>query len=438
MMEDIYNKNKSEGERMYSLAKKLFPLNRSIMGPDYRSSLEFFIKINPEFKIIKFKTGDKVFDWEVPQEWWINDAYIEHESGKRFAEFKKNNLHLVGYSCAVNKTISKEDLLSHLHTLPENPEAIPYVTSYYQKNWGFCLSHKTLIDLPEGKYKVFIDSKHRSGELWLIEACIPGNSKDEIFFTSYLCHPSMANNELSGPVLLNEILNYVKNIKNRNFTYRFLLGPETIGAIAYLSKSYKFLKKNMICGFNLTCVGDERSFSHVTSRYGQNLADIALRASLIGKKNVKEYSYIERGSDERQYCAPGIDLPLCTFCRSKFGTFPEYHTSLDNFNLVTEQGLYESFLVMKNIIKSFEVGIYPELKILCEPNLGKRGLYPTLSKKTHERHSGKLMIDILSYCEKNKSIFEIAKIINLRLDILLDQIIILKENNILDLHHKIY
>ena len=435
-MEDI-NYNNFEGDRMYSLAKRLFPLNRSIMGPDYRSSLDFFIKINPEFKIIKFQTGDKVFDWEVPEEWSVNDSYIEHESGRRFAEFKTNNLHLVGYSCAVNKVISKKELLSHIHTLPENPDAIPYVTSYYQKNWGFCLPHNTLLDLPEGKYKVFIDSKHQRGELWLIEACIPGKVKDEIFFTSYLCHPSMANNELSGPVLLNEILNYVKSIKNRNFTYRFLIGPETIGAIAYLSKSLKLLKENMICGFNLTCVGDERSFSHVNSRYGQNLADIALRAALIGRKNVKEYSYINRGSDERQYCSPGIDLPLCTFCRSKFGTFPEYHTSLDNFNLVTKQGLYESFLVMKNIIRAFELGIYPELNILCEPNLGKRNLYPKLSKKTKDRNSSKIMIDILSYCEKNKSIFEIAKIINLRLDLLIDHLNILKEKNILYLHHKI-
>ena len=176
----------SRGMEMLDLAKKLFPLNRSLMGPDYRSSLKIFSNLHKEFKNIIFKTGESVFDWQIPKEWWIRDAYIEHESGQRFSEFKKNNLHLVGYSIPINKIITKNELLQHLHFLPEDPDAIPYVTSYYQKYWGFCLPYKSLKELPEGNYKVFIDSQLKSGEMNLIEAVIPGESKKEIFFSSYL------------------------------------------------------------------------------------------------------------------------------------------------------------------------------------------------------------------------------------------------------------
>ena len=206
---------KSIGKKMISLAKDLFPLNRSILGPDIRLSLRKFVALNPEFITLSFPTGEKVFDWEIPQEWVIREAYIEHETGRRFAEFKVNNLHLVGYSRAVNEVIPKNELIKNIHTLPENPDAIPYVTSYYNKDWGFCLSHNDYLCLPEGNYKVFIDSEFIDGEMNMIEAVIPGKSKKEIFFSTYLCHPSMANNELSGPVLLNEILTFIKKLKNR-------------------------------------------------------------------------------------------------------------------------------------------------------------------------------------------------------------------------------
>ena len=269
------------GERMLNFAKELYPFNRSIMGPDIRFSLKKFIDKNPEFNTLNFKSGEIVFDWEIPDEWIIKDAYLEHESVKKFAEFKVNNLHLMGYSQPVNQIMKKSELIKRIYTLPELPDAIPYITSYYKRNWGFSLSHNELLKLPEGNYKVFINSEFKKGNLSMIEAVIPGESQKEIFLSSYLCHPSMANNELSGPVLLNEILNFVKNINNRKYTYRFLILPETIGPIAYLSRKLSHLKKFMLCGFNLTCVGDDRSFSHVSSRNGNNLADNALRAALI-------------------------------------------------------------------------------------------------------------------------------------------------------------
>tara|TARA_A100001035_G_scaffold279903_1_gene282932 strand:- start:17144 stop:18460 length:1317 start_codon:yes stop_codon:yes gene_type:complete len=423
------------GNSMIDFAKELFPLNRSLAGPDIKYSLKKFIDKNKDFKALNFATGEKVFDWEIPEEWIIRDAYLEHESGQRFAEFKKNNLHIMGYSIPVNEIISKNELLNKIHTLSKHSDAIPYVTSYYKKDWAFCLSHQELKALPEGKYKVFIDSEHIKGELRLIEAIIPGKSKKEIFFSSYLCHPSMANNELSGPILLNEILNLVKNIKERHYTYRFVILPETIGSIAYLSRRLNILKEQMICGFNLSCVGDERSYSHVKSRLGNNLADQAIKSALIGFENVFEYSFLERGSDERQYCAPGIDLPLCTFCRTKFARYPEYHTSKDNFSVVTSNGLRDSFKVMKNIIEAFEIGLFPNIEVLGEPQLGKRNLYPNTSKRYQRPDDVKRRMDTLAYCDSNHSLFDISKIINCNLAEVLKEIYVLKENKIIKTYH---
>ena len=421
--------NNLRSERMYSLAKELFPMNRSIMGPDIRKSFNRFIDIHPEFEYFNFPTNKAIFDWEVPEEWIINNAYLEHESGKRFAEFKKNNLHLVGYSIAKNETLIKEKLIENLHTIPEYPDAIPYVTSYYKKTWGFCLTHYDYLNLPDGRFKVFIDSKHQKGNLSLIEALLPGKSEKEIFFSSYLCHPSMANNELSGPVLLSEIMHYLKSINNREYTYRFVLLPETIGSMAYLSKRLKLLKENMICGFNLSCVGDEREYSHIHSRLGKNLADEALNSVLSRLEKFKEYTFLQRGSDERQYCAPGIDLPLCTFSRSKFGEYPEYHTSKDDFSVVTKKGLYGSFLVMKKIIDAFEVGLYPQVKVLGEPQLGKRNLYPTSSFKFGNKDPLPIetRMNVIAYCDSLHNVFQISKKINADLEKVTEELQILKE-----------
>ena len=429
---DHLNEDLSIGERMLNLAKSLYPFNRSLMGPDIRDSFQKFINLNPEFEELRFYTGEKVFDWEIPQEWIIRDAFLEHESGRRFAEFKKCNLHLMGYSTAVDKIFSKDDLISKISTIPGSPTSIPYVTSYYKKNWGFCLAHNQFLKLPEGKYRVFIDSEHKPGYLNLIESIIPGESKKEIFFSTYLCHPSLANNELSGPVLLNEVLNFVKGLKNRKYTYRFVILPETLGSIAYLSKRYKLLNEFMMCGFNLSCVGDDRSYSHVSSRLGNNLADQALSASLIGLKNVKSFSFLDRGSDERQYCAPGIDLPVCTFCRTKFGCYPEYHTSDDNFNVVTANGLLGSYNVLINIIKSFEIGLYPSINVLGEPQLSKRGLYPNLSNYHQGINPAKNRMNIIAYCDSKHSIFDIAKKVNIDLSIVLEEIQELKSKGLID------
>lgn len=423
-------KNLKKKLNMYSWMKDLFPYCRSITGKGIRDSLKYFEEINPELNRIKFKTGQKVFDWVIPREWNIRDAYIKHESGKIFAKFKDSNLNVVGYSKPINQKISKKELLKKIHTLKNQPNFTPYVTSYYNEDWGFCMSENEKKKLPNGSYRVFIDSELKKGTLELSHALIKGKKKKEIFFSSYLCHPSMANNELSGPVVLNKLMQFIKeNFKKTNFSYRFVLLPETIGSISYLSKFKNYLKKNVICGYNLTCLGDKGNFSFIKSRKENTIADIALKTSLQGSKKFKEYSYLFRASDERQYCSPGIDLPLCSFSRSLH--FKEYHTNKDNLKIVSQKNLEESLEILKNIVTAFELGLYPQTRILCEPNMGRRGLYPLISKKNNQTKELKLRMDIISYSDGSKNIFEICNLLKLPLSKVLKELKNLQKNRII-------
>ena len=420
-----------ENTRLIDHLKKLFPLCRSLTGKDTRKTLKYFEEFHKEYKRLKFKTGSRVFDWEIPMEWNIQDSYFEHiETGERYAELKKNNLHIVGYSEPINKEIDYEELIKHIYTLKENPNWIPYVTSYYKKYWGFCIKESDKLNLKKGKYKVYINSSLKNGTLDLSHALLKGKLSSEILISSYVCHPSMANNELSGPVVLNGLFSYIKSKYPKNkYSYRFVLQPETIGSIAYLSKFLKHLKKNLICGFNLSCVGDDRAYSYVRTPFGNTLADKAMNAALLKLENVKSYSFLKRGSDERQYCSPGIRLPICTFSRSKFAEYPEYHTSADNLDLVCDKGLEGSLQVLKNIIDAFELGLYPKLVTKCEPQLGKRDLYPTISKYKGEKPY-QVRMDFLAYCDGKCNIFDICEFIDCDLKTLISEYKLLKENNL--------
>ena len=423
---------KYEDTKLIDHLKKLFPLCRSLTGEDTRATLKYFENFHKEFKRIKFKTGSKVFDWEIPKEWNIKDAYFEHiETGERYAEFKKNNLHIVGYSEPIDKEIDYDDLIKRIYTLKENINWIPYVTSYYKKYWGFCMRESERRSMKRGKYKVYIDSSLKDGTLDLSHAVLKGQISDEILISSYVCHPSMANNELSGPIVLNGLLSYIKSkYPNNKYSYRFVLQPETIGSIAYLSKFSDHLKKYLICGFNISCVGDDRGYSFVKTPFGNTLADKAMSAALFKLENAKSYSFLNRGSDERQYCSPGIRLPVCTFSRSKFAEYPEYHTSADNLNLVSNNGLEGSLQVLKNIIDAFEIGLYPKLVNKCEPQLSKMNLYPTISQNK-EKKSLEVRMNFLAYCDGKCSIFDICKIINCDLKTLINEYKLLKKNNLL-------
>ena len=311
--------------KYYNLAKNnLFPICRSLTGNGVKKTLRIIKKEFPKLKIYKVKSGKKVFDWQVPKEWNVTDAYILDKNNNKIVDFKKNNLHLVGYSTPINTYLKKEKLLKRLHSLPRQKNAIPYITSYYKKYWGFCLSHKEKLKIKKNykskdKFKVVIKSKFNSkGFLNYGEMIIKGRSKQEILISTYICHPSMANNELSGPIVSMSLMNYFKKIKKLDKTLRFLFIPETIGSITFLEKNLNYLKENLIGGYNLSCIGDERQHSCMFTKYGNAISDKALMETYKRFKiKYRKYSFLERGSDERQYNSPGIDLPITSIFRRR-------------------------------------------------------------------------------------------------------------------------
>ena len=329
------------GSSMFELAIELWPLNRSLTGAGNRETLDVLKREFPGLVVHEVPSGTEAFDWTVPDEWAIREGWIKAPSGELLCNFSNNNLHVVGYSAPVHKTIPLAELQEHLHSLPEQPEAIPYVTSYYNRQWGFCLSEKHRAQLEEGDYEVFIDSDLFPGSLSYGEIVIQGDEPSEVLLSTYICHPSMANNELSGVVLALQLAKWLEALPSRKHTYRILFVPETIGPIVYLSKNLEHLKKQVIAGYVLTCVGDDRAFSYVPSRRGDTLADkAALQALKHVDPNFNHYTWADRQSDERQYCAPHVDLPVASIMRTKYGSYPEYHTSLDTLgSVVTSEGL---------------------------------------------------------------------------------------------------
>ncbi len=398
------------GTEMGSLIEELFPICRSITGDGVRETLSI-IKQHIPITIHEVKSGTKVFDWEIPDEWNIRDAYVEDEQGNRVIDFKKSNLHVVGYSVPVDKWVTLAELQEHLHSLPDQPNAIPYVTSYYKKRWGFCIAHKDRLNLKDGKYRVVIDSTLEPGSLTYGEYIIPGETEEEVFLSTYICHPSMANNELSGPVVATFIARWLQS-NPRKYTYRLVFIPETIGSLTYLSKHLDTLRKQVVVGFNLSCLGDDKAYSYKTSRYGNTMADkIARNVLSFVDPNYVKYPFLGGGSDERQYCSPGVDLPLVTLCRSKYGHYPEYHTSLDNLDFVSEKGLSGGYNLVRNCIFAIEHNKTYQGICIGEPQLGKRGLYPDVSTKT-SGGSVETMMDFIAYADGTNDLLDISEIIH--------------------------
>lgn len=407
---------KSVGQEIYDLVNKIFPYCRSITGKGVRQTIEDikeFIERDTDVRLNVYgvPSGTQAFDWTVPKEWIIRKAYIEDEAGRKIVDMENNNLHVVGYSTPVDKWVSLDELLTHVYTQPEQPDVIPYVTSYYKERYGFCMSENQKMSLKPGRYHMFIDSELIDGELNYAEVVIPGESSKEIFFSTYFCHPSMANNECSGPVLSAALVRHVASMEQRRFTYRFIYIPETIGSITYLSQGdhLKHLKETMIAGFNLTCVGDDRNYSIVESRYADTLADKVLKNVLEFQTNghYSNYSFLHRGSDERQFNAPGINLPVVCYCRSKFGTYPEYHTSADNMGLVSPSGFQGSFDVMTQVIEALELNCQYRVTVPGEPQLGKRGLYPTISQKgSYDEVTA--MMNFIAYADGKADLIDIS------------------------------
>jgi len=367
-------------EELNGWLKRLWPILRSITGNGVRRTHDLLSELLP-LERIEIPSGTKCFDWVVPKEWNVDAAYVLTPAGQRILDIEINNLHLVNYSIPFRGKVSREELDAHLFSLPEKPDAIPYVTSYYSPRWGFCIAHSMREKLEDGEYEVVIDSRFSDGSMTMSEAVLRGESSREVLISTYTCHPSMANNELSGPLLAAFLYRRLARVKNRRLTYRFIFLPETIGSIAYLQKNAKALQDNVIAGYVATCVGDSAPFTYKRSRRGNTLADRAAEHVLVNyaREQPRFQNFSPRGSDERQYCSPGFDLPVGVIARSIFHLYPEYHTSLDNLDFICAESLLASIDAYFAVCMLLDRNItYRRTHPFCEPHLGKYDLYPNI------------------------------------------------------------
>ncbi|MCB9350359.1 MAG: DUF4910 domain-containing protein [Lewinellaceae bacterium] len=396
------------GSKMYALAERLFPICRSITGNGVRQSLHILQEYLP-LEIQEVPTGAAVFDWTAPKEWNIREAWVRDPSGKKIIDFQENNLHLLSYSVPVHRRLSLSELKAHLFTLPEQPERIPYRTSYYQENWGFCLAHRQYEALPDGQYEVFIDSSLEAGHLTYGEYYLPGETEEECLFSAHICHPSLANDNLSGISLLTFLARELQK-KTRRYSYRFLFIPGTIGAITWLARN-EDKTHNIRFGLVASLLGDPGGFTYKRSRRGN--AEIDRAAEHVLKHYGQPYNvidFIPYGYDERQFCSPGFNLPVGNLTRSQFATFPEYHTSADNLTFIRPEYLQASFEVYRKITEVLEGNICCiNLNPKCEPQLGRRGLYDAIGGNSDSKALQMALLWVLNLSDGEHSLLDIAE-----------------------------
>jgi aminopeptidase-like protein len=365
---------------------RLWPILRSITGDGVRRTHSILSEI-ADLNIQEVPSGTRCFDWEIPKEWTVHNAYVVTPQGQKILDVHENNLHLVNYSVPFRGKVTRSELDQHLHSLPELPEAVPYVTSYYAPYWGFCIPHEERQALSEGIYQVLIDSVLFDGSLTLSDAILPGRTHQEVLISTYTCHPSMANNELSGPLVSAFLFRRLKQVENRNLTFRFVFVPETIGSIAYLHMHGKQLKERMIAGYVVTCAGRSSRFVYKKSRRGTSLADRAMAVTLHGRQH-DVLNFFPSGSDERQYCSPGFNLPVGAFTRGWPGRFREYHTSLDNRSAISFDSMVESVDVLFEVCRLLDENETYEATIpFGEPQFSKYGLMDTIGARRDRAES---------------------------------------------------
>lgn len=420
---------KALGEELQGFARELYPICRSITGDGVRRTLAM-IQHRIPLQITEVPSHTQVFDWNVPREWNIRDAFIKSADGERVVDFKKCNLHVMNYSIPIHARMSLEELRPHLFSIPENPDSIPYRTSYYKEEWGFCLSHNQLLALKDGEYEVCIDSTLEDGSLALGECYLPGRTADEVLISCHVCHPSLANDNLSGLTVATHLAQFLAGRELR-YSYRFLFIPGTIGAITWLARNQAAAER-IRHGLVLTCIGDEGSFHYKKSRRGDAEIDRAVMHVLSHQTESAEFlEFSPYGYDERQYCSPGFNLPVGCLMRSVWGTFPEYHTSADNLEFIHSAQLAESLRVCNAVFDVLENNRrYCNLNPHCEPQLGKRGLYrPTGGGSIEEELNARLWV--LNLSDGQHSLLDIAERSRIAFPMIRDAADLLHENGLL-------
>jgi aminopeptidase-like protein len=396
------------GQKMHRLIRELYPICRSITGDGFRETLSI-IKNHIPLDVHEVPTGTQVFDWTVPKEWNIRDAYVKNAAGERVIDFRDSNLHVLSYSVPTNARIPLPELQEHLFTLPDHPDWIPFRTSYFTENWGFCLSHKRYLELEDGEYEVRIDSSLTEGSLTYGEFYLEGKSRDEVLLSCHACHPSLCNDNLSGVALTTFLAKHLSALSPR-YSYRFLLVPGMIGAITWLSLNEDKVPR-IKHGLVVACVGDPGRVTYKRSRQGDAEIDYAVAHVLEHSGHDYEIEdFIPFGYDERQYCSPGFDLPVGSLRRTPHGQYPEYHTSADNLDLVQPEYLADSFSKYLAVLDILEGnGKYLNTNPKCEPQLGKRGLYEAIGGQANRKASQLAMLWVLNLSDGKHTLLDIAE-----------------------------
>jgi aminopeptidase-like protein len=400
--------------QLENLFDELFPLNRSISGDGLHKTLEIISREIP-LDIIEYPTGMECFDWKIPDEWNIREAYIKRTNGDKVVDFKDNNLHIMGYSMPVEGRFAISELKKHLYCIENKPEAIPFVTSYYKRRWGFCLPYSVFTEMTDPEYDVLIDSSLRPGSVSAGECFIKGKTDKELLLFSHIGHPSMANDQLSGPITLTAVAKWLLENKDKlKYSYRVLLAPETIGSIAYIFSNINRLKDKCIGGYTAVCTADNASYTYRTSRSGNAVSDRAMEDALRHSGvnyTIKDFSPL--GCDERHFNSHGIGIPIGSIMRSEPGTYPEYHTSLDNKAFVSFEKMHASVELIIDSIRNIEVEArLTAVHLNCEPKLDKYGLYPTLSNKNDSSKVARQLISIWAFSD-GSLLSEIAEKLNM-------------------------